>query len=157
MVECLSPKETIWVRFLVPPQKERVRFPQLPPTGSLRQAKRKMFSKSVIKKITHVFFNALPALFMLALIPLIKNDYNLLIVYIAIIIASFYVKKEKNDILVFIFGFVVMTIFENLFVKTGVETFKRNSLLGVMPLWLPLLWAYGFVAIKRAINVLDGR
>lgn len=115
-----------------------------------------MFSKSVIKKIAHVFFNALPALFMLSLIPFIRNDYNLSIAYILIIIASLYVKKEKNDILVFVFGFVVMTIFENLFVKTGVETFQRNSLLGVMPLWLPLLWGYGFVAIKRTINVIDG-
>ncbi len=108
-------------------------------------------------KIRLIFFNALPPLIMLGLIPLVKNDYNLSVIYIAIIIASFYVKKEKNDLIVFVFGFFIMTIFENLFVKTGVETFQRNSLLGVMPLWLPLLWAYGFVAIKRAINVLDGR
>jgi len=108
-------------------------------------------------KIGKIFFNALPALVMLVLIPFIKNDYNLSLVYIAIIIASFYVKKEKDDLIVFVFGFIVMTIFENLFVKTGVETFQRNSLLGVMPLWLPLLWGYGFVAIKRSINALDGR
>ncbi|HUX35923.1 MAG TPA: hypothetical protein VMV71_02715 [Candidatus Paceibacterota bacterium] len=116
-----------------------------------------MSGKSVIKKITQVFFNALPALIMLALIPLIKNDYDLSLVYIAIIVISFYIKSEKDDLIVFIFGFVVMTIFENLFVKTGVETFQRDSLLGVMPLWLPLLWGYGFVAIKRSINAIDRR
>ena len=108
-------------------------------------------------KIRKIFFNALPVLAMIGLIPFIKNDYNLSLVYIVIIIAAFYIKKEKNDLIVFVFGFFVMTIFENLFVKTGVETFQRNSFLGVMPLWLPLLWAYGFVAIKRAINILDGR
>jgi hypothetical protein len=111
----------------------------------------------MMKKISLIFFNALPALVMLALIPFIKNDYNLAVVYILIIAAAFLVKREKNDMVVFIFGFFVMTIFEHLFVKTGVETFQRNSLFGVMPLWLPLLWAYGFVAIKRAINVLDER
>ena len=105
-------------------------------------------------KIRQIFFNALPVLIMVGLIPLVPNDYNLSLVYILIIVAAFYVKREKNDLLIFIF---VMTIFENLFVKTGVETFQRNSLLGVMPLWLPLLWAYGFVAIKRSIIVLEGR
>ncbi len=94
---------------------------------------------------------------MLALIPIIKDDYNLLLVYVVIIALSFYGKREKNDFIVFVFGFVVMTIFERLFVYTGVETFQRNSLLGVMPLWLPLLWAYGFVAIKRSINAIDRR
>ena len=108
-------------------------------------------------KARQIFFNALPVLIMVGLIPLVPNDYNLSLVYILIIVAAFYVKREKNDLLIFIFGFFVMTIFENLFVKTGVETFQRNSLLGVMPLWLPLLWAYGFVAIKRSINALDGR
>lgn len=108
-------------------------------------------------KLRKIFFNALPALVMIALIPLISNDYNLSLVYIAIIVISFYIKKEKNDLIVFVFGFFIMTFFEHLFVSTGVETFQRNSLLGVMPLWLPLLWAYGFVAIKRAIKALDSR
>ncbi|OGZ00619.1 MAG: hypothetical protein A3B13_02190 [Candidatus Liptonbacteria bacterium RIFCSPLOWO2_01_FULL_45_15] len=108
-------------------------------------------------KIRQIFFNALPVLIMVGLIPLVPNDYHLSMVYILIIGAAFYVKKEKNDLLFFVFGFFVMAIFENLFVKTGVETFQRNSLLGVMPLWLPLLWGYGFVAIKRSIIVLEGR
>ena len=110
-----------------------------------------------MKKTLHILANTIPVLVMLALIPLVPNDYNLSLVYTLIIVAAFYVKREKNDLLIFIFGFFVMTIFENLFVKTGVETFQRNSLLGIMPLWLPLLWAYGFVAIKRSINALDGR
>ncbi len=112
---------------------------------------------TITKKIRRVFFNAFPALLMLSLIPLIKDDYDLSLVYIVIISLSFYIKREKYDFFVFVFGFVVMTIFERLFVYTGVETFQRNSLLGVMPLWLPLLWAYGFVAIKRSINAIDRR
>ncbi len=92
---------------------------------------------------------------MVALIPIIENDYNLSALYVLIILVSFYIKKEKNDLVVFVFGFFIMTFFEHFFVSTGVETFQRNSLLGVMPLWLPLLWAYGFVAIKRAIKALD--
>ena len=53
-----------------------------------------------------------------------------------------------------VFGFFAMIASEYLFISTGVEKFERNSLLGLMPLWLPFLWAYGFVAIKRAISIL---
>jgi hypothetical protein len=48
-----------------------------------------------------------------------------------------------------------MIFFEYLFISTGVETFNRNSLFGIMPLWLPLLWAYAFVAIKRSVILLN--
>jgi len=57
--------------------------------------------------------------------------------------------------LIFLFGFITMIVFEYLFVSTGVESFVRNSLLGIMPLWLPFLWGYGFVAIKRSVEILD--
>jgi hypothetical protein len=44
---------------------------------------------------------------------------------------------------------------EYFFISTGVETFARNSLFGLMPLWLPFLWAYAFVVIKRAVIILS--
>ena len=48
-----------------------------------------------------------------------------------------------------------MIIAEYFFVSTGAETFLRKSLFGIMPLWLPFIWAYAFVAMKRAINILN--
>jgi hypothetical protein len=48
-----------------------------------------------------------------------------------------------------------MIVSEYLFIKTGVETFNRTTLFGLMPLWLPFLWAYGFVAIKRSTEILS--
>lgn len=53
-----------------------------------------------------------------------------------------------------IFGFIIMTISEYIFISTGVETFTRNSFLGLMPLWLPFLWAYGFVLISRNVEII---
>jgi len=108
-----------------------------------------------MKKATVIFINAIPVLFMIGLIPLIANDYILAFVYMIIIIIALAVKKEKNDLVVLTFGLFAMIISEYFFVGTGVETFKRNSLLGVMPIWLPLLWGYGFVAIKRAVEILS--
>ncbi|NTW27269.1 MAG: DUF2878 family protein [Candidatus Moranbacteria bacterium] len=107
------------------------------------------------KKVAEIFLNALPVILMLALIPLIKNDYILASTYIIVIMVSLWIRKEINDLTFLIFGFVIMTISEYFFLKTGVEKFNRVSLLGVMPLWLPFLWAYGFVAIKRASNILN--
>jgi len=65
------------------------------------------------------------------------------------------IHRSKNDFLVMIFGFVIMIVSEYIFISTGVETFNRNSLFGIMPLWLPFLWSYGFVAIKRSVEILN--
>ncbi len=91
---------------------------------------------------------------MILLIPLVKNDYVLTGFYVGIIMISLLVKYEKKDILFLIIGFVIMMISEGLFISTGVETFNRNSLFNLMPVWLPFLWAYAFVAMKRLISIL---
>ena len=92
---------------------------------------------------------------MIGVIPLVHDDYVLTIIYVAIIAVSLLVKKTRHDILIFVVGFVVMFGSEYLFVTTGVETFHRTSLLGIMPLWLPFLWGYGFIAIKRVVQILN--
>jgi len=71
------------------------------------------------------------------------------------ILVSFIVKYNKKEYLFFLFGFIGMIVSEYLFISTGVETFNRNSLFGLMPLWLPFLWGYAFVVMKRVIVVLD--
>ncbi len=108
-----------------------------------------------MRKINKVLLNILPVLVMIGLIPLIQNDYLVTLLYIVLIILSFKIQKTKNDFLVFWVGLIGMTLSEYIFISTGVETFTRNSLFGLMPLWLPFLWAYGFVAIKRSIEILN--
>lgn len=102
-----------------------------------------------------IFLIVVPVILMIGLIPLVQNDYVLTLVYAMIICTLLFLKHEHKDILIFTFGFIVMVVSEYLFVSTGVETFVRNSLLGVMPLWLPFLWGYGFIAIKRSVQILD--
>ncbi len=106
-------------------------------------------------KTLKMALNAVPVALMIALIPVLRNDYTLTAAYVVVISASFLARYEKKDALFFAFGFVIMIIAEYSFVSTGVETFARNSLFGLMPLWLPFLWAYSFVAMKRAIVILD--
>ena len=108
-----------------------------------------------MKKSAAIFINAIPILFMIGLIPLIANDYILALVYVAVIVVAFIVKKEKDELIIFTFGLLVMIVSEYLFVSTGVETFNRATLFGLMPIWLPFLWGYGFIAIKRAVEILN--
>lgn len=109
-----------------------------------------------MKKTFGIVKNSFPVLLMIGFIPLVPSDYVLTGICIAVILVSFAVKRERNDTIIFVFGFFTMTVFEYLFASTGVETFRRNSLFGLMPLWLPFLWGYGFVAIKRAVKILEG-
>lgn len=106
-------------------------------------------------KALKIFINIIPVILMIGLIPVIRNDYWLTAVYVLIIAISFFIKYEKKEYIFLLFGFFTMIISEYFFVSTGVETFNRNSLFGLMPIWLPSLWGYGFVVIKRAINILN--
>lgn len=110
-----------------------------------------------MKKLSYVLIEAFPVLLMIWLIPLVPNDYLLTLMYIALIDLFLRIKKEQKDALMLVLGFCLMTVAETIFVLTGVETFTRNSLFGLMPLWLPFLWAYSFVAMKREIMIVLGR
>jgi hypothetical protein len=108
-----------------------------------------------MEKTKKILLNALPVLLMIGLIPIIANDYVLTLLYIALIALFLKIKFMKGETLVFLFGFFAMMISEYVFISTGAEVFVRNSLFGVMPLWLPFLWGYSFIAIKRSIKVLN--
>lgn len=111
-----------------------------------------------MNKAIKIFYNSIPVLIMIGLIPFIQNDYILTLCYILISALMFLISKmTKNEALVYVFGFIIMIFSEYIFISTGVEVFMRNSLFGLMPLWLPFLWAYGFVVISRCIKILDNK
>lgn len=107
-----------------------------------------------MRAVGTIFVNAVPIVLMIGLIPFVENDVALSIIDIAIIVVALFIHYEKRDAVLLIFGLVGLLISEYFFIATGVETFARRSLLGVMPLWLPFLWGYVFVAIRRGIAAL---
>ena len=109
------------------------------------------------KKPFGIALNAVPMLIMISLIVLVESEYALAILYVVFIAALLLIKHERIDFIAFFFGLIVMTFLEYLFVNTGVEKFTQESLFGSMPLWLPLLWGYGFVAIRRGVSILSKR
>lgn len=104
-----------------------------------------------MKTINSFFIIVMPIVLMILLIPIIKSDLVLSIIYLLIISLGMYIGFSKKDLIVYIFGSVILLITEYFFISTGVEVFLRQSLFGVMPIWLPLLWGYSFVAIKRSL------
>lgn len=110
-----------------------------------------------MRKPSLILVEVFPVLIMIWLIPVVPNDYLLTLMYIGLIDLFLRIKKERKDALILALGFCIMIVAETLFVLTGVETFTRNSLFGIMPLWLPFLWGYSFVAIKRVIMIILGR
>lgn len=108
-----------------------------------------------MNKLIKILINIVPILLMIGLIPIIKDDYILTAAYVFISGVSFAIRYERPEYAMYLFGFFGMIISEYVFISTGVETFKRASLLGLMPLWLPFLWAYAFVAIKRCVKILE--
>jgi hypothetical protein len=108
-----------------------------------------------MRKAKVIIVNAVPVVTMIGLIPFILNDYELALAYIAIAVIAFLVRRERHDFAAYLFGLFALTVSEYFFISTGVETFQRHSLLGIMPIWLPLLWAYAFVVIKRSVHALD--
>ena len=108
-----------------------------------------------MKKIITTFFNIIPILLMIWLIPTIKDDYLLTLAYIVIIFICFFIKKESKEVQLFFAGFFIMILSEYVFTSTKVEVFERNSLFGLMPMWLPFLWGYCFVVMKRFIKIFN--
>lgn len=107
-----------------------------------------------MNKITMILIEVVPIALMILLIPNMANDYILSLIYLAIIGSCFLIRYEKKDFMFFILGLIIMTILETFFILTGVESFNRETMFGIMPVWLPILWAYSFVVIKRSINIL---
>jgi hypothetical protein len=103
----------------------------------------------------YIFLESIPVLLMIALIPFVAHDAVLVCAYMGIIVFALFVSYKPKDWLFLLIGFCFMTLSEYFFIATGVEVFQRRSFLGVMPVWLPVLWAYGFVAIRRAIAILE--
>ena len=113
-----------------------------------------MQTNEIIKKS---FLEFLPVIIMIALIPVINNDWVLVAVYASFIIILLLIKLEKNELAIFVSSAIILALFEFIFISTGVETFNRNSLFSIMPVWLPLLWGYAMIAGKRFVLYVNER
>ena len=109
----------------------------------------------MIRLLARLGLLAVPVLVMIALIPIIQNDWTLLAVYGALVASTLLMWRDRRDVIFFFFGLITLSISELFFISTGVEVFYRDTLMLGMPIWLPVLWGYGFIFIHRGVNVLE--
>jgi hypothetical protein len=108
-----------------------------------------------MSRTRYILRTILPIVLMIALIPYVKSDAFLAVLYLLIIGLMLLYRYEKHDLLALLIGIVVMTLSESFFISQGVEIFAHTSLFGLMPIWLPLLWGAAFIAIKRILKFLQ--
>ena len=105
--------------------------------------------------VSRVLTSMLPVVVMIALIPLVRNDIVLAVIYTLFILVTLAIRQDRKDLVLLGVGLVIPTIGEILFVATGAEVFTRDVLIFGIPLWLPLLWGYVFVMMRRGVAALE--
>ena len=104
-----------------------------------------------------VAFNGIVALvIMIGLIPTMTDDLWLTGTYVLIAALSIWFDYQRGDVSIFIIGGAALLVSEYFFISSGVEVFVRHSLFGVMLVWLPVLWGFAFVVIRRCLTVIEG-
>ncbi|HIJ99711.1 TPA: hypothetical protein H1011_02715 [archaeon] len=89
---------------------------------------------------------------------IVMAELLILLTIVVLLLANFAVRYERNEWKVFVLGTIVGFTMEwagdALYHQfTWKQTFVDQTLFG-MPLWLPALWGYGFVMMRRIGNVL---
>ena len=88
------------------------------------------------------------ALIMIFVFLFYLNNLILTLLILAVIIVSLLVNFQKHEVWIMIIGTPIIMIIEYLLVRSGAESFSNPVVFG-LPIWLPFIWAYGLVVMKR--------
>ena len=104
----------------------------------------------LMSKLTKVFIETLPILFGILLSYLFwKDNVLLFIIYLVLTLGLIYFHKDKTEFVIFAYGILIGVIVEVIGTQiSGYQSFTKPNFGGI-PMWLPIVWGYGFVAMKR--------
>ena len=110
----------------------------------------------IMKKeaLKEVLIELIPFLLALIIAFYVKQEIAITIILAAVLLISFKMKYHKKEGLLLFTGIITGLIFEisgNFFYK--LQYWSSGSIYG-MPLWIPLLWGYGFILIRRIGNII---
>ena len=78
-----------------------------------------------------------------------RNSLLLALIYIAAIAVVLKIKYYSGDFFALIYGFLLGLFVEVIGTSlAGYQSFAKPDFLGI-PIWLPVVWAYGLMAMKR--------
>lgn len=105
-------------------------------------------------KYMSTILEAIPVLLMILLIPLMASELNMTGLYLAIILVSLLIKYERGDLMLLLSGLIISTLFFEILIFFKIIQFTTASLIN-LPIWFPLIWAHGFILIKRCTKILE--
>jgi len=102
------------------------------------------------KTFVPIFLETLPLLIGIFLTYLFwKNNIILLAVYLIAILIILKIKYQRGDLFALCYGFIIGLLVETVGASVSrYQSFANPDFLGI-PMWLPVVWAYGFVLMKR--------
>lgn len=102
------------------------------------------------KTLIPIFLETLPLLIGIFLTYLFwKNNIILLAVYLIAISIILKIKYQRGDLSALFYGFIIGLIVETIGTSVShYQSFANPDFLGI-PMWLPIVWAYGFMLMKR--------
>ena len=119
---------------------------------SSRKASGNVHDNSTIRD--SILFQIAPLFLVLAVFIFTQHELIVTLCIAAMILGSFSIRYYAGEWKVLILGMLLGFTFEilgDLIYKA--QYWENASLLGI-PLWLPLMWGYGFIFIRRIGNML---
>ena len=103
-----------------------------------------------LKQLSKIFLETLPILFGILLSYLFwRNNLLLFVIYLVLTSGLVYFHKDKTEYIIFVYGVIIGAIVEIIGTQvSGYQSFTKPDFAGI-PMWLPIVWGYGFVAMKR--------
>lgn len=101
-------------------------------------------------KFSKIFLETLPIVLGIFLSYLLwQNTVLLFLVYLTFTLGLIYLHKDKTEFIIFAYGILIGILVEVVGTKvSGYQSFTKPDFLGI-PIWLPIVWGYGFIAMKR--------
>lgn len=104
--------------------------------------------------IREVIIQLLQLIMVFVILTFTRNEIVFAFVIAILLLVNFKIKYSKNEWELFLIGCLAGFIIEVALGKIyRLQYWQQDSLFGV-PLWLPLLWGYGFVFIRRIGNLI---
>ncbi len=102
----------------------------------------------------NIFFQLIPLFLVLVIFFFTTKEVYVTFWIIFLIGLSFAIKYHRQEWKVLVFGITLGFLFEVVgdFIYKA-QYWENASLFGI-PLWLPLMWGYGFIFIRRIGNIL---
>ena len=107
---------------------------------------------NIQKLKANAFFQAVQLFFVLVIFFFTQNELIVALWILFLTAAAFYLEYHKNEWKLFLAGIIIGTIIEIGGDAIAKMQFWDDASFFGIPLWLPLIWGYGFIFIRRIGN-----